>query len=97
MPDLRVVAQLSAKPGTEDVVREALAELVRATRQEAGCHDYQLYESKTAQGLFLTIESWRSQEDLDAHLKTPHVSTAFATAGEHLRDVAIHQLTPVDV
>ncbi len=97
MSDLRVVAQLSAKPGSETVVREALSKLVAATREEDGCNDYQLYESQDAPGTFITIESWASKAAMDAHLQTPHVAQVFATAGEHLGDIGIHQLSPVDV
>ena len=96
MSELRVVATIPAKPGSEELIREALAKLVTATRAEDGCVSYDLFESAAAPGTFVTIESWRSQEDLDAHLKSPHIGEAFAVAGDNLAgDVAIHPLTPV--
>lgn len=98
MPDLAVVALISAKPGSEDAVRAALTTLVPPTRQEEGCTSYALYESATAPGTFVTVESWRGQSDLDAHMASPHIAAAFAAAGEHLAAApAIHALTPVDV
>ena len=96
MSELRVVATIPAKPGSEDVIREALSTLVTATREEDGCVSYDLFESAAAPGTFVTIESWRSQEDFDAHLQTPHIGEAFAVATDHLAgEVAIHPLTPV--
>ena len=98
MADLDVIAVLTAKPGSEALVGAALHELVVATRREEpdACLAYDLYESAAAPGTFLTVERWRSQEDLDAHLQTAHVGAALAAAGEHLDGApAIHPLTPV--
>lgn len=98
MPDLTVVALIKAKPGSEGVVRDALAALVPPTREEDGCSSYELYESATAAGTFVTVESWREQGDLDAHMKSPHVGATFAAAGEGLDGAPeIHVLTPIDV
>lgn len=96
MPDLTVVAVLVAKPGQEDVVRDALVRLVPPTLAEQGCLAYELSESATSPGTFVTVESWRSQADLDAHLGTPHVQQALAQAGEALAaPPAVHPLVPL--
>jgi len=98
VPDLQVVAVLVAKPGSEEVVRGALTALVPPTRQEPGCLAYDLSESAAAPGTFLTVERWREQADLDAHLQTPHVQQALAAAGDALAGApGIHPLVPVDV
>lgn len=96
MSELRVVATIPAKPESADAIREALVRLAEATRAEDGCVDYVLYESAAVPGTFVTVETWRSQEDLDAHMTSPHVGEAFAAADGHLAgDVAIHPLLPV--
>ncbi len=97
MTDLHVVATIPAKPGSEGAVREALQALVSATRQEEGCRAYDLYESASAPGTFVTVERWVDQAALDAHMQTPHVAAAFAAAGEHLGgEVAVHPLVAAD-
>lgn len=96
MADLRVVAVLTAKPGSEDVVRGALTELVAETVKEAGNVAYKLYESGAVAGTFITVETWRSQADLDAHMKTPHIAKTLEVAGDHLATApAIHPLIPL--
>lgn len=96
MSDLHVVATIPAKSGSEDTVRGLLTTLAGATRDEEGCLSYDLYESAAAPGVFVTVESWRNQDDLDAHLGTEHVGTAIAGAEGHLAgDIAIHPLVPV--
>ena len=96
MADLTVVAVITAQPGKEDVVRDALAALVPPTLQEEGCLGYVLSESAAAPGTFVTIETWRAQADMDAHMQSPHVAQAFAAAGESLAAApGIHPLVPV--
>lgn len=97
MPDLAVVALIKAKPGSESVVRDALTALVPPTRQEGGCIAYSLYESVTEAGTYVTIETWRAQSDLDAHMQSDHIKATFAAAGDALAGApAIHVLTPID-
>jgi quinol monooxygenase YgiN len=96
MSDLRTVALIPARPGSEAVVREALTTLAAATRQHRGCVDYVLYESAAVPGTFVTVETWASQDDLDAHMRTDDIAAAFAAADGHLAgDVALHPLRPV--
>ena len=93
---LQVVATITAKPGSEDVVRDALTELVDGTRTEEGCMVYELFQSGADPLVFVTVETWRGPEDLDAHRHTPHLKKAFAALGEHLAGPpAIHPLQPV--
>lgn len=96
MPDLNVVALIPAKSGSEDNVREALTTLAAATQSHEGCLHYELFESAAAPGTFVTVERWRAQEDLDAHMATPDIAAALAAAEGHLAgDIAIHPLRPV--
>ena len=80
MANLKVVALLKAKVGSEDTLREALQNLVEPTRAEDGCLSYALFFSTVDPATFVTIEEWRSQDDLDAHMTTPHVTAALASA-----------------
>ncbi len=96
MADLQAVAVLTAKSGSQQQVSEALAALVEPTRSEAGCVSYQLFVSAADPATFITLETWRSQADLDAHMQTPHVQQALAAAGEHLAAApAVHPLRAV--
>lgn len=96
MADLQVVAILTAKAGSEKVVQEALSALVEPTLSEAGCTSYQLFVSGTDPATFITVETWDSQADLDAHMGTPHVQQALSVAGDHLAQApAVHPLSQV--
>lgn len=96
MSDLQVVATIPAKPEAAAAVREALTTLAEATRGEEGCVAYDLFESASAPGTFVTVERWRDAASLDAHMATPHVAAAFVAAeGALSGEVAIHPLQPV--
>lgn len=95
---LPVVATIAAKPGSETIVHDALRLLAQHTRTEEGCLSYELYQSAADPTTFVTVESWRGRSDLDAHMQTPHMAEALATAGEHLAGApAIHPLVPVEL
>ncbi len=96
MSELQVVATIPAKPEAAVRVREALQVLVEATRAEEGCLSYDLFESASAPGTFVTVERWSDAAALDAHMGMPHVANAFAAADGALSgDVTIHPLQPV--
>lgn len=96
MTELHSVALIPAKAGSEDIVRDVLRTLAAATQSHTGCRHYELFESAAVPGMFVTIETWDSQADLDAHMATEDIATAFAAADGHLSgDVALHPLTPV--
>jgi quinol monooxygenase YgiN len=93
---LRVVATVPIDPARATEAAPALAALAEASRGDEGCLSYDVFESAATPGLFVTVEAWRSQADLDAHMAQPHVATAFEVAGPLLTgEVAIHPLKPV--
>jgi quinol monooxygenase YgiN len=70
---LTVVAMFEARPGKEIDLRAALLELVKPTRQETGCVNYDLHESAENPAKFLFHENWTSKAHLEAHLQSAHL------------------------
>lgn len=96
MPQQRVVAHLTTKPGSEEMMREALATLASATQGHRGCVEFKVYESESAPGTFVTVETWESQEDHASHMQTEDIAAAIAAAEGHvIGDITIHPLRPV--
>ncbi|MDJ0393528.1 putative quinol monooxygenase [Rhodococcus sp. G-MC3] len=93
LSDLKVVATITAKPESVDAVRAGLAALAAETLHEDGNVSYELFESGSEPGTFVTIEVWRSEDDLAAHMQSPHLQKALGEFGEHLAaPPAIHPL-----
>jgi quinol monooxygenase YgiN len=80
---LTVVAKIRAKSGLKDKVKAELLNLISPTRKESGCINYDLHQSQEDENLFLFYENWISRQDLDDHLKTPHLQ-AFLGKSEEL-------------
>lgn len=51
---------------------ETARKLIEPSQKEDGCISYDMYESVTAPGEFIIVETWESQEALDRHMKQPH-------------------------
>lgn len=83
---LTVVAEINAKPGKEQEVKEALLKLIAPTHAEPGCVDYVLHVSMENPGQFLFYENWKCQNDLDAHLQKPHLQEFDAKASDWLSE-----------
>jgi len=81
---LRVVAHLTSKPETIDETRAALEAFVEPTRAEAGCIFYELMQNNDDPADFTFVEEWESDETLDAHLESPHISAFKERAGDLL-------------
>jgi quinol monooxygenase YgiN len=91
---LRVVATIPIDPAHAAEAAAALATLAAASQEEEGCYAYDVFESAAAPGTFVTVEAWRSQADMDAHMGTAHIGKAFEVLGPVVAgDIAIHPLT----
>jgi quinol monooxygenase YgiN len=68
-----LVAELKAKPGEEQAVKQALVAMVAPTRKEDGCLCYNLHQSAKDKTQFMFYEQWASQAALDAHGATSNM------------------------
>ena len=84
MANIRVVAHLTSRPDTIADTRRALEGFVDPTRVEAGCIYYELMQNNDDPTDFTFVEEWESNETLDAHLESPHISTFKERAGDLL-------------
>ena len=90
---LTIVAQLKAKPGKEKELQQVLQALVEPTRREQGIMNYDMHVSNEDPGLFLFYENWRTKDEWDRHMKSPHLE-AFAKRNDELvADWKLFQMT----
>ena len=78
---VHVMASIVVKPQHAAEARQMLVDLAGKTRAEPGCIAYELYQRPDALHEFHTMEQWKSQADVDAHMKTPHIAAAMAQGG----------------
>ncbi|HYW80687.1 MAG TPA: putative quinol monooxygenase [Thermoguttaceae bacterium] len=68
-----LVAQVKAKAGKEDDVRQALASMLEPTRKEEGCIHYILHQDAGDKTNFMFYEVWANGDALKKHGQTPHM------------------------
>jgi quinol monooxygenase YgiN len=94
---VHVVAHFNARPDTAEAVREAVTGFIEPTRKEAGCLSYFLVQNDADPLEFTFIEEWASNEALDVHLQTPHLTQGAARlAGLLAKPGDIRRYTLID-
>lgn len=91
MPDLIIVATITAHSGSELLVRSALDQIVPPSRAEAGCIRYDLHQDLGDPATFVMLEAWDDAEALARHEATPHFLELVKTIGE-VADIKITKL-----
>jgi quinol monooxygenase YgiN len=78
-----ILAQMTAKPGKEEALKEACLAMVEPTRKEEGCFCYNLHQSKRDKGHFMFYEQWAGNDAIKAHNATAHMKKL----GKALKDL----------
>lgn len=84
MPEVIVVATLTAKPGSGDTVEAGLRDAITPTHNEDGCLLYALHRGIDDPDIFVFVERWTSDEALAAHAAQPWVTGLSALADDLL-------------
>jgi quinol monooxygenase YgiN len=61
-------------------MRAVLLKLAADSRKESGCVSYDVLQNAAEANVFVLVEKWRTNADLDAHNLTPHVHDAIMKA-----------------
>ncbi len=69
-----IIGTVTARPETREELQTLLAAQVEPTRAEPGCITYDFHVDAKDPCVFVFYENWKSQKDLDAHMKMPHLA-----------------------
>lgn len=81
---IHVIATLTIKPGSADVLKAAALPAIAATRGEKGCLSYDLFHSVSEPETMVFVERWETRADLTAHSKQPHLAAWREASAPHL-------------
>ncbi len=70
-----VVGRVSTDDARRDALLEVAQRVAAASREEAGCIDYRVYEDTEQPNRFVFVEEWHSEEALQQHFRTAHIAT----------------------
>jgi quinol monooxygenase YgiN len=93
---VQLIPLFVAKPGFEDELRQLLADLQKASRQDEGCLEYSVFSDEQDPRTFLLYEKWTSSAALDAHNEQQHVKEFLRAAEPCMaEDLLVHRLRPI--
>ena len=92
---LTILAQITAAPGKEDLVRTELEKLVPITRAEAGCIQYDLHVDNENPGVFVFYETWESRELWQDHMKAPHLAAYMQATDGAVSNFVLNEMTKI--
>lgn len=90
-----VVGRVSTDDAKRAELLEVAHKVASASRQEAGCIGYRIYEDTEQPNDFVFVEEWEGEEALQQHFRTGHIAefmraiTATIVAAP---DVKFHQI-----
>jgi len=73
-----VSGRIELEPAHADAFIEAISAIVETTRKEKGCSIYAIARDVIQSNVVWISEEWETEEDLDVHLATPHVTDFLA-------------------
>ena len=104
MPEIHVIAIITAKPGMRDALLSVVTANLPAVRAEKGCIEYGpatdvenagAFQTLLGTDTFVMVEKWESLEALKAHFAAPHMIAYAAQTRNMVADRTIHILSPV--
>ncbi|MCX4457502.1 MULTISPECIES: putative quinol monooxygenase [unclassified Streptomyces] len=78
---LIVIGSARALPGRRADLVSATRAVTSQTRDDQGCESYGFYADLADEDVILSLEVWRDQAALDAHMDHPHTQEFLAAAG----------------
>jgi quinol monooxygenase YgiN len=91
-----VVGRVSTDADRREALIRAGQAVASASRGEAGCIDYRLYEDSENSNEFVFVEEWESDEALKRHFQTAHIAEFMAAIPATLvapPDVKFHDVS----
>lgn len=92
---LIILAQITAVPGQEELLRSELDKLVAPTRAEEGCVQYDLHEDNDRPGFFVFYEIWENRELWQAHMNQPHLAAYRAATEGAVADFQLNEMSRI--
>ena len=93
---LIVAGTFTTAPGERERVLDLVSDVVTATRREQGCREYVFSPDVDDPDLIRLYELWDGQDELDAHLKTPHIEAWRETSADLITGRSVRIFTIAD-
>ena len=93
MPELTIIANITAKSDKIEFVKAELKKLINITRSEEGCLLYNLHQDNENPAHFLFYENWESRELWQTHMSAQHLQDYIAATDGSIEIFTLHEMT----
>lgn len=93
MPNLTIVANITANPGKTDLVKAELEKLIAITRAEDDCITYDLHQDNENPAHFMFYETWESRALWQTHMQAPHLAAYMDATEGAVAEFTLHEMT----
>ncbi|WP_027234635.1 putative quinol monooxygenase [Leisingera caerulea] len=93
MPNLTIVANITANPGKTELVKAELEKLIAITRAEDGCITYDLHQDNENPAHFMFYETWESRALWQTHMQAPHLAAYMDATEGAVAEFTLHEMT----
>lgn len=93
MSKLTIVANVTAKPESVELVKAELEKLLPITREEKGCIRYDLHRDNEDPNHFLFYETWTTRALWQKHMNAPHLAAYMKATDGAVVEFTLHELT----
>jgi quinol monooxygenase YgiN len=92
MSKLTIVANITANANNIELVKAELLKLIKITRAEAGCINYDLHQDNDNPAHFLFYENWESRELWQDHMGNQHLLDYLAATEGAVEEFVINEM-----
>ncbi|CAN5277097.1 putative quinol monooxygenase [soil metagenome] len=95
MTELRIIANIHAKPDQIGLVRVELEKLIPITRGEQGCLQYDLHRDNSDPAHFMFFERWASRALWQTHMNAPHLAAYVNATDGAVTEFTLNEMTHI--
>lgn len=95
MAKLTIVANIKANADKIELVKSELIKLVKTTRAEEGCINYDLHQDNENPAHFLFYENWESHDLWQAHMANQHLKDYMAATEGAVAEFTLNEMTQI--
>lgn len=90
---LTILAQIHVVPGKEDALIAEMQKLIAATKQEAGCLQYDMHRDNDNPSFIMFYENWQSRALWLDHMNAPHLAAYNAATKGWIKSLTLNEMT----
>ncbi len=96
MKKLIIIAKITAKEHSADLVKNELCKLIAPTLQEEGCLEYKLSQDNNNPNILIFYEEWASREHWQVHMGNDNLAECNKAIENYVEDVQVFEMTNLD-